>query len=195
MTVAEAIWLSDPGPLWHEWMLFNETKGASMSTMTETTTTTHMYEVFIKAPRGTVWDAITSPEWATRYGYQCPLEIDLRAGGSYKQFPSEGMKAGGWQGDVVVDGDILEVDAPAKLVQTWQPHFGGDIDAEGATRVTFELSEFGTGVTKLRVIHELESAPLQLQAVTSSDPNMGGGWSWILNDLKSLVETGKRLSE
>ena len=64
-----------------------------MSTMTETGKT-HVYEVFIKAPRETVWDALTSPEWATRYGYQCPLEIDLRAGGSYKQLPSDGMKAG-----------------------------------------------------------------------------------------------------
>jgi uncharacterized protein YndB with AHSA1/START domain len=167
-----------------------------MSTATQTAVTTHMYEVFIKAPRETVWDALTSPEWARRYGYQCPLEIDLRPGGSYKQLPSEGMKASGWHGDgPVVEGDILEVDRPSRIVETWQPHFGGDIDAEGATHVTFELSEFGEGVTKLRVIHELEGAPLQLEAVTSSDPQMGGGWSWILNDLKSVVETGKRLSE
>ena len=165
-----------------------------MSTTTATATT-HVYEIFIKAPRDTVWDALTSPEWATKYGYQCPLEIDLRAGGSYRQLPSEGMRAGGWQGELVVDGDILEVDRPSKLVQTWQPHFGGDVDAEGPTRVTFELSEFGEGVTRLRVIHELENAPQTLAIVTTSDPAMGGGWSWILNDLKSVVETGKRLSE
>jgi uncharacterized protein YndB with AHSA1/START domain len=165
-------------------------------TAMETATTTHMYEVFIKAPRETVWDALTSPEWSTRYGYQCPLEIDLRPGGAYKQAPSEGMKAGGWQGDgPVVEGDILEVDEPSKIVQTWQTHFGGEIDSEGPTRVTFELSEFGDGVTKLRVIHELEGAPQTYLAVTSSDPQMGGGWSWILNDLKSVVETGKRLSD
>ena len=46
-------------------------------------------------------------------------------------------------------------------------------------RVTFELSEFGAGVTKLRVLHELENAPQTLVMVTSSAPEMGGGWSWI----------------
>ena len=164
-----------------------------MSTMTETHTT-HIYEIFIKAPRETVWDALTTPEWALRYGYQCPLVIDLRAGGSYRQLPSDGMKAGGWQSDVVVDGEFLEVDRPSKLVQTWQPHFGSEVDAEGPTRVTFELSEYGAGVTKLRVIHDLENAPLTFATVTTSEPNMGGGWSWILNDLKSVVETGSTLA-
>jgi uncharacterized protein YndB with AHSA1/START domain len=164
-----------------------------MSTMTATQTT-HVYEVFIKAPRETVWDALTTPEWAMKYGYQCPLVIDLRAGGSYRQLPSEGMKAGGWQGDLVLDGDILEVDRPSKLVQTFQPHFGSEVDAEGPTRVTFELSEYGAGVTKLRVIHELENAPQTFVMVTSSDPQMGGGWSWILNDLKSVIETGSTLA-
>ena len=87
--------------------------------------------MFIKAPRETVWEALTSPTWAMKYGYQCPLVIDLRAGGSYRQLPSAGMKAGGWGRDVVVSGDILEVDEPSKLVQTFQPHFGGEVDAEG----------------------------------------------------------------
>ena len=28
------------------------------------------------------------------------------------------------------------------------------------------------------------------------DPNQGGGgWSWVLSDLKSLLETGKRMSD
>ena len=79
-------------------------------------------------------------------------------------------------------------------MQTFQSHFGGEVDAEGPTRVTFELSEYGAGVTKLRVLHELENAPQTLVMVTSSDPGMGGGWSWILNDLKSVVETGSTLA-
>ncbi|HEY4412874.1 MAG TPA: hypothetical protein VGN06_07735 [Gaiellaceae bacterium] len=49
-------------------------------------------------------------------------------------------------------------------------------------------------MTKLRVIHELEHAPQTFVMVTSSTPGMGGGWSWILNDLKSVVETGSTLA-
>ena len=35
--------------------------------------TTQVYEVYIKASPQAIWDAITSPEWTVKYGYQ-PLE-------------------------------------------------------------------------------------------------------------------------
>jgi hypothetical protein len=40
--------------------------------MTATTTTnvgTQVYRVYIKATPQAIWDAITSPDWAVRYGY------------------------------------------------------------------------------------------------------------------------------
>ena len=51
------------------------------------------------------------------------------------------------------------------------------------------------GVTKLTVIHDLEGAP-KLAALVGGDMEgvgAGGGWSWVLSDLKTLIETGKRL--
>jgi len=32
--------------------------------------TTQVYEVSIKASPEAIWDAITSPEWTVKYGYQ-----------------------------------------------------------------------------------------------------------------------------
>jgi hypothetical protein len=47
-------------------------------------------------------------------------------------------------------------------------------------------------VSKLTVTHELEGAP-RLSLVVGGgleDTGAGGGWAWVLSDLKSLLETG-----
>ena len=41
-----------------------------MTTMTERTVTTQVHRVHIKATPQAIWDAITTPEWAERYGYR-----------------------------------------------------------------------------------------------------------------------------
>ena len=35
-----------------------------------------VYEVYIKASPHAIWDAITSPEWTVKYGYQGAVESD-----------------------------------------------------------------------------------------------------------------------
>ncbi len=67
--------------------------------------------------------------------------------------------------------------------------------AEGFTRLTYEIEEGKGGVTKLTVTHDLENAPTlaALVAGNMEPTGAGGGWSWVLSDLKTLLETGKRL--
>jgi hypothetical protein len=51
-------------------------------------------------------------------------------------------------------------------------------------------------VCKLTVTHELAGAPATAAMVSGSDEEgAGGGWAWILSDLKSLVETGKTFND
>ena len=66
--------------------------------------------------------------------------------------------------------------------------------AEGFTRVTWETEEGEAGVTKLTVTHELEGAPKTGLTVAGANADAGGGWSWILSDLKTLLETGRSLA-
>jgi hypothetical protein len=42
------------------------------------------------------------------------------------------------------------------------------------------------------VIHELDDAPKTAALVGGemADTGAGGGWSWVLSDLKTLIETG-----
>jgi uncharacterized protein YndB with AHSA1/START domain len=167
-----------------------------MTTTTESSvTTTQVYRVYIKATPEAVWDAITKPEWTEKYGYAGLVEYDLRPGGAFRVLPGPAMAAFPGIPDVIIDGEVVEADPPRKLVQTWRMLMDPDVEAEGFTRLTHEIEPSAPGVTKLTVIHDLEGAPklAALVAGGAESEGGGGGWSWILSDLKSLLETGERL--
>lgn len=163
-----------------------------MTTMTETTVTTQVYQVYVEATPEAIWDALTKSEWTDRYGYRGRVDYELRPGGAYRAYATADMLAFGAP-EVVVEGEVLEADAPRKLVQTWHALFSPDIAAEPFTRLTVELEESADGVTKLSLAHELEDAPATATIVGGAIPNMGGGWGYVLSDLKTLLETGKPL--
>jgi uncharacterized protein YndB with AHSA1/START domain len=155
------------------------------------TETTQVYRVYIKATPEAIWDAITKPEWTERYGYGGRGEYDLRPGGSYRGFTSAAMRATGAP-DLAIEGEVVEVDPPRKLVQTWHMVMDEGMAAEGFTRLTYEIQEGNGGVSRLTVIHDLQDAP-NLAVLLSGgweDQGAGGGWSWILSGLKTLLETG-----
>ena len=153
--------------------------------------TTQVYRVYIKATPEAIWDAITKPEWTARYGYGGTAEYDLRPGGAYRLHASEEFLASGAP-EIVVDGEVVESDPPRRLVQTWRMLMDPDLAAEGFTRLTYEIEPAQYGGTKLTVTHELERAPrlYALLAGENEDQGAGGGWAWVLSDLKSVLETG-----
>jgi uncharacterized protein YndB with AHSA1/START domain len=158
-------------------------------------TTVQVYRVWIKATPQAIWDAITDPEWTDRYGYGGRVEFDLRPGGAYRGFASDDMKAKG-AADVILEGEVIEADPPRKLVQTWHPTWSPEAAAEKPTRLTYEIQEGENGVTKLTVIHDVEGAP-SVGAMTSGGlehTGAGGGWAFVLSDLKTLLETGSPLA-
>ncbi len=162
-----------------------------------TMTTAQVYRIYIKATPQAIWDAITKPEWTERYGFGGRVEYELRPGGSYRVPTTEAMKkAGAEMGfptpDVMIDGEVIEADPPNKLVQTWRMLMDEKTTAEGFTRLTYEIAEGKGGVSKLTLTHELEGAPQLALLVSGGMEEMGagGGWSWMLSDLKTLLETG-----
>ena len=161
-----------------------------MTTMTETTT--QVYRVFIHATPQAIWDAITKPEWSRRYGYRAINEYELRPGGRFVARATPELQAMGMT-EEVVDGEVIEADPPRRLVQTWRFLWGDDIKAEGPTTVTYEIKEGDGGVCSLTVTHELENAPRTLEMVRGDIEGAGGGWPYVLSDLKTLLETGDSL--
>ena len=163
-----------------------------MSTMAETRVATQVHRIYIRATPEAIWDAITKPEWTAKYGYRGIAEYDLRPGGAYKVTAPKEMQEMGMP-EALLDGEVIEADPPRKLVQTWHALWDEEIAAE-TTRVTFEIEEDDEGFTRLTVVHELEGAPTTAAQVSSIARlhEGGGGWSWILSDLKTLLETGEK---
>ena len=164
-----------------------------MATESKAGIATQVYEVYIKASPQAIWDAITSPEWTTKYGYQGAVDYELRAGGAYRAHSTPAMRSFGLP-DVVVDGTVEAADPPRKLVHTYRFLFSDETKAEGFTRVTWEIEKVAAGFCRLTVVHELEGAPIMAGMVSSKFSEMGtGGWAWILSDMKTVLETGSSM--
>jgi uncharacterized protein YndB with AHSA1/START domain len=98
--------------------------------------------------------------------------------------------------DVAVEGEVIEADPPRRLVLNWHFVMDPELAAERVTRLTYEIEPRSGGVTRLTVIHDLEGAPKLALLLSGGmeDVGAGGGWAWMLSDLKSLLETGEPLA-
>lgn len=168
-----------------------------MSTMSapDIGTATQVYRVFIRATPQAIWDAITKPEFTQRFGYGLKDEYELRPGGRYRGFANDGMLAMGTP-EIAVDGEVIESDPPRRLVVTWRMVMDPRMAEEGFTRLTYEIDEGREGVSRLSVIHDLAGRPGHAVMVAGDQqgPGFGGGWLWILSDLKSLLESGEPMA-
>ena len=148
-------------------------------TVAETTqaTTTQIYQVFIRATPEQVWEAITTPEFTVRYFHG--VRMELRDGRRWSKLPD----GRAW------DEPIFEQDPPRRLVHQWRAGYDPELDAEGPSRVTWEIEPRGEGMCLLTVVHDrLEDAPKTAANVA------GPGWMYVLSGLKTLLETGEPLS-
>ncbi len=176
---------------------------APSAILTEQATTTQVYRVYIKATPEAIWQAITDPEWTNRYGYTGYAHYDLRPGARYEVLANEEFKAGAAAAgfpcpDVVVDGEVIEADPPRKLALTWRLRMDPTIEAEGFTRVTWEIKPIDERACSVTVTHDVTGAPATAAVVSGaledSGQGGGGGHAWVLSDLKSLLETGSTLA-
>ena len=157
-------------------------------TTTKTGTTVQVHRVYIKASPEAIWTAIVDPEWTRRYGYRAPVSYDLRPGGAFKNLAGDGIPSAS-PADTMVEGEVIEVDPPHRLVQTWRPTWHD----EAFTRLTYEIKEGENGVCSLTLTHDLHDAPLTAADTSGEAEETGGGWPMVLSDLKSLLETGSSL--
>lgn len=156
---------------------------------------THIHQIYIRATAPDIWNAITDPEFNGRYGYQAVCEYELKPGGKYRVKANAQMKGFGLP-ETIIDGEVIEVVPHSKLVQTYRWLFNDEHKAEGFTKLTFEIKQSHRDFCLLTVTHDVTGAPM-MDGATQSEFNEqgGGGWNWILSDLKSLLETGNILGK
>ena len=138
--------------------------------------TPHRYRIYIKATPEEVWQGITDPAFTRQYFHDTAFDTPPQAGQPYRTTMSSGMGA--------VDGTIEVCEPPHKLVQTWHVLYDAAMAEEPASRVEWTITPAGEGLTQLDVVHgDLARSPLTWAGVHP-------GWVWILDGLKTLLETG-----
>jgi uncharacterized protein YndB with AHSA1/START domain len=146
--------------------------------------TAHVYQLYIAATPEQVWTAITDSEWTQRYFHGVSFVDPPVRGARYLTQTSSGRDA--------VDGVIEELEPPTdgrpgRFVQTWHILYDADLAAEPPSRVEWTVEAAGEGITRVRLVHgDLAASPLTWA-------NVKDGWVWILDGLKTLLETGRVL--
>lgn len=146
--------------------------------------TAHLYEIFIKAPRQRVWDALIKEEHTTRYFHGTRFESTFEPGAPFvNRIVDADMPA--------ADGVIEEFDPPNRLAYTWHVLYDDEMAAEPAGRVEWTLADAnaeGT-ITRVTVRHgDLSQSPKTWLHVKL-------GWVAILDNLKTLLETGEPMGD
>ena len=140
-----------------------------------------VYQIIIKAPQERVWAAITTPEFTARYYYGSTLTTDLTVGSPFTYHMPNGAP--------IVEGAVLASEPPTRLVHSYHS-FWPPMNEDAPTRVTWELESMPGGVTKVTVVHE------DFQGQTATYAGLqSGGWTWILSNMKTLLETGEPMPQ
>ena len=136
-----------------------------------------VYVTYINAAPEKVWDALVTPEFMRQYFFGSTFETDWQVGSPWTL-----EKPGG--GGLADSGEVLEVEAPRRLVLSWRSEWMPEAHAEGYGRMVAEIEPSGEAAAKLTITHSIGVADSKLIGAVS------GGWPKILSNLKSLLETG-----
>lgn len=156
-----------------------ETPAAAGGAPLTAANTTQVYVLYIQAPAQAVWEAITEPEQVARFFHGLRLEASYEPGGRMRSFSPDGSVLWG-------DNTVLEWDPPRRMVHSWRSLYDDTMAGEPESRVTWEVEPAPGDTTKLTVVHDrLENSPHTAASVV--------GWSSILSNLKTILETGHPL--
>ena len=139
----------------------------------------HQYEIYIRATPEQVWEALLDPAFTRQYFHGTAFDLPPVQGEPFRTSLPDGYPA--------VDGTVEVLDPPRTLVHTWHTLYDAELAAEPVSRVEWHVEPAGEGLTRVRLIHgDLAQSP-------KTWANVEHGWVWILDSLKSLLETGQPL--
>jgi uncharacterized protein YndB with AHSA1/START domain len=138
-----------------------------------------VFEIYIKTSPERLWEAITDPDLRSRYTFGVRVESDWTPGSHYSGVAPQANDL------PISEGENLEVEPPRRLVQSFNALWSDDVKAEGTSRVTWEIEQVEDSCC-LTVTHD--------QLPEGANAELYGGWPMVLSGLKTLLETGERLT-
>jgi uncharacterized protein YndB with AHSA1/START domain/DNA-binding transcriptional ArsR family regulator len=141
---------------------------------TEVTDRSHSYEIYVRSTADQVWKALTDPQQTRQFWHGALNRSGWETGSPWTSDGADGTR--------YLDGEIIEADAPHRLVQTFHVVHRPEAAADPPSRLTWEISPMGD-LCRLRVLHE--------QMGEATEAYVRGGWEYILSGLKTLLETGQ----
>ncbi len=141
-----------------------------------------VFEIYIKTTPERLWQALTDPEMRRKYTFGVAVYSDWKPGSPYEGRTTDMTIS---PNVTILEGENLEVDPPRRLVQSFRALWSDDVKREGTSRVTWEIEPIGDSC-RLTVVHD--------ELREGANPELYGGWPMVLSGLKTLLETGERLT-
>jgi len=136
-----------------------------------------VYVTYIAAAAERVWEALTTGDLTKQFFFGRRIEIETKADGVFRLWQPDGK--------LDVEGKVMECDPPRKLSVTWRVMWIEEMRKLPECLVTYQIDDLGK-VVRLTMTesHQIELDEKMLE---------GGrrGWPVILNNLKTLLETGQ----
>jgi uncharacterized protein YndB with AHSA1/START domain/DNA-binding transcriptional ArsR family regulator len=138
----------------------------------------HVFEIYIRTTPEALWKAITDPAFTRQYFFAQSVTSTWQTGAPYEHHAPDGTTR--------IVGEIVEIDPPRKLVQTFACPAKEETRGDLPSRVTWLIEAQGE-VCKLTLVHD------DFEGETATYHSVGRGWNEVLSGLKTLMETGKPL--
>ena len=131
----------------------------------------HEAEVLVQATPEEVWDALINSDKTRDYYYGTDIRSDWQPGSRWTSESGD---------ELYLQGELLEVEAPRRIVQTFHVAIEEPAASDPPSRVTWEVTPLDAATTRVRLIHEGMGE--------ATRDYVDGGWEHILAGLKRVVE-------
>lgn len=142
-----------------------------------TMTDRFVYVTYIRTTPEKLWDALREPQFTKAYWFGSTQESAWKKGAPWT--------LRGRDGNLNASGEIVEIEAPKRLVLSWRGEKSPEQQAEGHSICSYDIEPLAGGNVRLTVTHEIgHPNSVVIRAVS-------GGWPMVLSNLKSMLEGGE----
>jgi uncharacterized protein YndB with AHSA1/START domain len=107
---------------------------------------TFIYVAYIRTTPEKLWHALTTPKIIKQYRFGMTVESEWKVGSPWRLYAD---------GSLMDSGEVLESNAPKRLVMSWLNEWEPAFKAEGASRCVFEIESMGAAA-KFTLTHSMD---------------------------------------